>query len=273
LEQVPCLRLALLSVLVAGHAVNVMASADTHKEAFRKYLDTAGVIDALTKGTSAVVCCAPGDVRACLGRMVHRPLPVDAALITARTWLQCLCLCTRSLTSPSRAWSECPPCTRSHADQSPARPPARPHVRPEHRPASDPTTAPAITACSYIKACLGGPTPAEYETLAAERESLKRELEEARKTIADLQAKVRQRGAWRGWGCVAGGSASGGGEAAHEPPAVLMHAARMHTDRCGSGAGRRRRRRRRRRHLCCAVLHCCRPGDPQALNQIAARIL
>lgn len=48
-----------------------------------------------------------------------------------------------------------------------------------------------LLACSYVKACLGGPTPAEYDALLAERESLKRELEDARQQIADLQAKVR----------------------------------------------------------------------------------
>jgi hypothetical protein len=44
--------------------------------------------------------------------------------------------------------------------------------------------------CSYVKACLGGPTPAEYDALVAERESLKKELEDARQQIAELQAKV-----------------------------------------------------------------------------------
>jgi hypothetical protein len=44
--------------------------------------------------------------------------------------------------------------------------------------------------CSYVKACLGGPTPAEYDALIAERESLKKELEDARQQIAELQAKA-----------------------------------------------------------------------------------
>lgn len=44
--------------------------------------------------------------------------------------------------------------------------------------------------CSYVKGCLGGPTPDEYKALATEREALRRELEEAQQTIAQLQAKV-----------------------------------------------------------------------------------
>lgn len=43
---------------------------------------------------------------------------------------------------------------------------------------------------SYIKSCLGGPTPADYETLLAEKEAVKAELDEARRVIAVLQAKV-----------------------------------------------------------------------------------
>lgn len=44
--------------------------------------------------------------------------------------------------------------------------------------------------CSYIKACLGGPTPAEYEAVVAERDALRAELEDARREAADLAAKV-----------------------------------------------------------------------------------
>ncbi len=44
--------------------------------------------------------------------------------------------------------------------------------------------------CSYIKASLGGPTPAEYETLRAERDALASDLALAQQTIAELQAKV-----------------------------------------------------------------------------------
>ncbi|WIA08318.1 hypothetical protein OEZ86_010926 [Tetradesmus obliquus] len=47
------------------------------------------------------------------------------------------------------------------------------------------------SAIDYVKACLGGPTPAEYDALIAERESLKKELEDARQQIAELQAKVQ----------------------------------------------------------------------------------
>ena len=44
---------------------------------------------------------------------------------------------------------------------------------------------------SYIKTCLGGPTPAEHEAVLAENEALKAELADARAEVAALQAKVR----------------------------------------------------------------------------------
>lgn len=47
-----------------------------------------------------------------------------------------------------------------------------------------------LAACSYMKVCLGGPTPADYEALIAERELLKRELSDARQQIDELQGKV-----------------------------------------------------------------------------------
>ncbi len=48
---------------------------------------------------------------------------------------------------------------------------------------------------SYIKGCLGGPTPAEFEALQAERDTLKRELEEARAQLAAAAPAVRM-GQW-----------------------------------------------------------------------------
>lgn len=42
-----------------------------------------------------------------------------------------------------------------------------------------------------MKVCLGGPTPADYEALLAEREMLKRELSDARQQIEELQQRVR----------------------------------------------------------------------------------
>ncbi len=44
----------------------------------------------------------------------------------------------------------------------------------------------------YIKASLGGPTPAEYEAVVAERDGLKRQLQEAQAKIAELEVKVRR---------------------------------------------------------------------------------
>lgn len=45
--------------------------------------------------------------------------------------------------------------------------------------------------CSYIKQCLGSPTPADYEAVVAERDGLQKQLEEANQMIAELQSKVR----------------------------------------------------------------------------------
>eukprot|EP00798_Chlamydomonas_sp_ICE-L_P024963 gene24963-10621_t len=44
-------------------------------------------------------------------------------------------------------------------------------------------------AQDYIKAALGAPTPAEYEAVVAERDSLKRQLEEAQLKISEMEAK------------------------------------------------------------------------------------
>lgn len=48
-------------------------------------------------------------------------------------------------------------------------------------------------ARSYIKAALGSPTPADYESVVAEKEGLQKQLEEANAQIAELQARVRGR--------------------------------------------------------------------------------
>lgn len=47
-------------------------------------------------------------------------------------------------------------------------------------------------AHSYVKVCLGGPTPADYEALLAERELLKKELSDARQQLEELRLKVRK---------------------------------------------------------------------------------
>lgn len=49
---------------------------------------------------------------------------------------------------------------------------------------------PAVMAvCSYMKVCLGGPTPAEHEALVAERDLLKKELSDARQQIEELKVR------------------------------------------------------------------------------------
>lgn len=52
---------------------------------------------------------------------------------------------------------------------------------------------------SYIKQCLGSPTPAEYEAVVAERDGLQKQLEEANQLIAELQSRVGPRSSVGGW--------------------------------------------------------------------------
>lgn len=61
------------------------------------------------------------------------------------------------------------------------------------RVASNPPAAPSGThpECSYIKQCLGSPTPGDYEAVVAERDGLQRQLEEANQMVAELQSRVR----------------------------------------------------------------------------------
>lgn len=46
------------------------------------------------------------------------------------------------------------------------------------------------TAIDYLKANLGGPTPAEFEALTEERNALAAELETCKKELAEAQAKL-----------------------------------------------------------------------------------
>ena len=48
--------------------------------------------------------------------------------------------------------------------------------------------------CSYIKGLLGGPTPAEFESLKQEKEDLKQQLEATKKQLEELQVSVLARG-------------------------------------------------------------------------------
>jgi hypothetical protein len=50
----------------------------------------------------------------------------------------------------------------------------------------------SLLAHSYIKQCLGSPTPAEHEAVVAERDGLQKQLEEANQLIAELQARIQQ---------------------------------------------------------------------------------
>mmetsp|Transcript_21324 Transcript_21324/g.46594 ORF Transcript_21324/g.46594 Transcript_21324/m.46594 type:complete len:91 (+) Transcript_21324:86-358(+) len=47
-------------------------------------------------------------------------------------------------------------------------------------------------AVDYIKSVLGAPTPADFEAISAERDGLKKQLEEAQQRIAELESKVQQ---------------------------------------------------------------------------------
>ena len=48
----------------------------------------------------------------------------------------------------------------------------------------------SASSSSYIKGLLGGPTPAEYDTLRQEKDDLKQQLEATKKQLEELQAKV-----------------------------------------------------------------------------------
>lgn len=72
------------------------------QNAFRRYLESAGVIDALTKGRCVR---APPQATARTERQPLLQCP-PAAPDARLTWLQCWCRCTRSLTSLSRQSSE-----------------------------------------------------------------------------------------------------------------------------------------------------------------------
>lgn len=47
-------------------------------------------------------------------------------------------------------------------------------------------------ALDYMKEALGGPTPADYEAVVAERDSLKRQLEEAQLRLSELEGKMEE---------------------------------------------------------------------------------
>ena len=51
------------------------------------------------------------------------------------------------------------------------------------------------TAIDFLKANLGGPTPAEFEALSEERNALAAELETCKKELAEAQAKLEGAGA------------------------------------------------------------------------------
>ena len=46
------------------------------------------------------------------------------------------------------------------------------------------------TAIDFLKANLGGPTPAEFEALTEEKNALAAELETCKKELAEAQAKI-----------------------------------------------------------------------------------
>lgn len=45
-------------------------------------------------------------------------------------------------------------------------------------------------AIDFMKTVLGGPTPKEYDEVLAERDDLRSQLEEAKQTITELEARV-----------------------------------------------------------------------------------
>lgn len=70
---------------------------------------------------------------------------------------------------------------------------ARAFPLPAHSSAPDP--AAFLRNPSYVKTCLGSPTPAEYEAVVAERDELKIEVQELKAKVEELTAEVRH------WAC------------------------------------------------------------------------
>lgn len=46
-------------------------------------------------------------------------------------------------------------------------------------------------AVDYIKTVLGAPTGAEYDAIVAERDALKKQLEESQQRVTELEAQIR----------------------------------------------------------------------------------
>jgi hypothetical protein len=126
--------------------------ADTKKEAYRKYLESAGVVDALTKGASPAKS------------------PALLQVFLTSTVLAVLVSLYEEPDKPRSAVEYVP--TQSALFNSAG------HV----------TT---LNSCSYIKTVLGAPTPAEYDAVLAERDALKKQLEDTQQRVGELEGQVR----------------------------------------------------------------------------------
>ena len=136
--------------------------ATNKKEAFRQYLEAAGVLDTITKSK---------------GRLVAMSESSQTCTQTCLS-LQFLSACMRSL-SDQKMQSSKPPSD----------------ILIFHWLFKVPRIGSDMCCheCSYIKGLLGGPTPAEFESFKQEKEDLKQQLEVTKKQLEELQVSVLAR--------------------------------------------------------------------------------
>ena len=144
--------------------------ATNKKEAFRQYLEAAGVLDTISKSVAL----------SCTSLLLPSRLLLALAEL-ASVYLQFWSACMKSLSDQRMLLSKL---STLFATVHRALSCVCVYFRVKLTMLSD---------FSYIKGLLGGPTPAEYDALKQEKEDLKQQLESTKKQLEDLQAKVCHR--------------------------------------------------------------------------------
>lgn len=139
---------------------------ETKKEAFRRYLESAGAIDTLTK-VLVNLYEEPGVAPLCESGVKRSA---------------CMCICLRYLRHGHSNWYLLDAVCRNETHTM--------CVFPKHGQGVDADRP--LKANDYIKKALGSPTPEEYEKVVAENKRLQAELEAAREQLAELQTTSAQ---------------------------------------------------------------------------------